>query len=70
MRQAPDIDPLRCPGCGEANGCAVATGSPIADCWCWQAPPSGLVASGGQQCYCATCLAARAGAAAELAHAR
>jgi len=58
----------RCPLCGEANGCAIAAGSPL-PCWCVEASfERALVeraarAEGPPRCICARCAAATCDAA-------
>ncbi|MBB6695380.1 cysteine-rich CWC family protein [Cohnella xylanilytica] len=32
-----EVDPSRCPLCGQPNGCAVTAGEPPGDCWCMTA---------------------------------
>lgn len=67
---APDIDPARCPLCGEPNRCAMEmereTGQKQGPCWCvgatfsaelLQSVPS---ASAGLACICARCATASA----------
>ncbi len=67
---APEIDPARCPLCGEPNRCAMElereTGQPQGPCWCVGATfsPELLqqvpVASAGEACICARCASAAA----------
>lgn len=68
---APEIDPARCPLCGEPNRCAMElereTGQKQGPCWCVGATfgPELLqrvpAAAAGQACICARCAAAAAG---------
>lgn len=51
-----DSLPDRCPGCGAANGCALAAGKPAAACWCLGAPPRLPLPAGAGACYCDDCL--------------
>lgn len=63
----PDIDPSRCPLCGQDNRCAMEierdSGQVQPPCWCMDATFSpGLFAripteARGQACICATCVA-------------
>ena len=63
----PDIDPSRCPLCGQDNRCAMEierdTGQVQPPCWCVDATFSpGLFAripteARGQACICAACVA-------------
>lgn len=56
------VDPRRCPLCGEANACAVASGQPPESCWCMSAsmPPKLLALvpadAAGKACICAACV--------------
>jgi hypothetical protein len=62
-----EIDPARCPVCGNANACAMeverATGEPQPPCWCTQVDFSGdwlaRVPQEAQRvaCICAACAA-------------
>jgi hypothetical protein len=59
----------RCPLCGEANGCAIAAGSP-ATCWCVEASFDAALRErarrieGAPRCICARCASASIGEAA------
>ncbi|MBS0427741.1 MAG: cysteine-rich CWC family protein [Proteobacteria bacterium] len=63
-----DVDPARCPLCGQGNGCAEeaarATGQPQPPCWCMTADFPPLLrdavpeAARGRACICARCAAA------------
>jgi len=64
----PEIDPTRCPLCGQDNRCAMeiehATGQAQPPCWCVSATfPPGLLdrlpgQARGKACLCAGCVAA------------
>jgi len=66
--KAPEIDPARCPLCGEPNRCAMeierATGQKQGPCWCVSATFSPELlervpaAGAGQACICARCAGA------------
>ncbi|MET0379111.1 MAG: cysteine-rich CWC family protein [Spongiibacteraceae bacterium] len=45
-----------CPGCGLANGCAIAAGRPAAVCWCMASTTRLPAPAADSACYCATCL--------------
>ena len=51
----------RCPPCGAANGCALAAGAAVADCWCATVVVSAAalrrlpVAARGAACLCPAC---------------
>ncbi|MBP7565525.1 MAG: cysteine-rich CWC family protein [Burkholderiaceae bacterium] len=61
----PHVDALRCPLCGQANGCAMETaritGGEPATCWCMTATIDPLSldrlpdSSRGLACICARC---------------
>ncbi len=67
----PDIDPTRCPLCGQDNRCAMEiereTGLKQGPCWCLGATFSAELlqrvptAVAGKACICARCAAAAAG---------
>ncbi|MBW2507609.1 MAG: cysteine-rich CWC family protein [Deltaproteobacteria bacterium] len=54
-------DATRCPLCGAANECAMASGRPPESCWCMTATmdPAALAAipaeAQGKVCICARC---------------
>ncbi len=56
-------DETKCPLCGAANECAVASGKPPDSCWCMTATmdPNALTAipaeAEGRICICARCAA-------------
>jgi hypothetical protein len=64
----PEVDPCRCPLCGQPNACANelsrASGQPQPPCWCTQAhfPPELLArvpaAAQRRACICAACAGA------------
>ena len=55
----PDVDPLRCPLCGQPNACGAAAGAE--HCWCFDVTlaPAALArvpeAARGIACICAKC---------------
>lgn len=51
----PPPAPDRCPGCGTANGCAIAAGDDIGDCWCLRRGGEPLPVAAAS-CYCPACL--------------
>jgi hypothetical protein len=66
----PEIDPARCPLCGQPNACAAvarqASGQPQPPCWCEGAriDPAALAAlppqAMGRACLCPACAAGAA----------
>ena len=68
----PQVDPSRCPLCGQPNQCAMeverATGAKQPPCWCTGLDFSGELLeklpaeSRGKACICNACAAAGAGA--------
>jgi hypothetical protein len=61
----PDLDPCRCPLCGQSNACAMATpGQAVSGpCWCTRVPFSADLlkqlpeAARNKACICAVCVA-------------
>jgi hypothetical protein len=58
----PDVDPARCPLCGQANACAMAApGGDESPCWCTQASFSPELLERvpaeqrGRACICSRC---------------
>lgn len=57
----PQLDATKCPLCGQANECAIASGRPAESCWCMTASmdPKALASipaeAQGKVCICARC---------------
>ena len=62
------FDPTRCPLCGQANRCVLATGGELNDCWCLQTEIDPAVLDRlpaeerDQRCICPACAAGGASA--------
>jgi hypothetical protein len=57
------VDPVRCPLCGGANACAMATGRTGEPCWCAKVTVTAAMLERlpadprGVACLCAACIA-------------
>ncbi|MDR2327291.1 MAG: cysteine-rich CWC family protein [Acidovorax sp.] len=67
-----DLDPLRCPLCGQSNQCAISAGLAAESCWCMTADIAAAAlaaipeAQRRQACLCPRCAAGQFPGAEEI----